>query len=164
MENYVFKKDYSIDRDCDEKKEATAEDLVPSAMIREYIKFHTEFMRRLPKIVVKKDKETFERVVPKLNKLAQILKGSIEATVDYEKWDSHIIMTFPFFEVTRDEERELFADIMKNCHNFNVTTTEDGKVRIYILINYFEEIMPNDWDAVNEIADDVILDMNEEEE
>lgn len=163
MENFVFKKGYSKEDDCIDEKDVTSEDIVPSSIVREYIKFHNLFMRRLPKIVVKKDKETFERVVPKLDKFAKIFNGSIEATVDYEKWDSHIVMTLPFFEIVRDEERELFLDILKNSHGFNITTTEDGKVRIYILINYFEEIMPSNWDEMTEIADDVMLNMPEED-
>jgi len=162
MDNYVFKRDYSRDDEFDNESEVTAEDLLPSSMVRDYLKFHTEFMRRLPKIIVQKDKETFERVVPKLNRLAKLLNGTIEATVDYEKWDSHIILTMPMFELVRDEEREIFADVIQNSHCFNITTTEDGKVRMYILINYFEEIMPGDWESMNKIADDVILDMDEE--
>ncbi len=163
MENYVFKKDYSKEDDCIDEKEITAEDIVPSPIAREYIKFHNSFMRRLPKIVVQKDKETFERVVPKLNELAKLLNGTIEATIDYEKWDSHIVMTLPFFEIARDEERKLFLDIFENSNGFNITATEDGKVRIYILINYFEEIMPSSWDEMTEIADDVMLNMSDEE-
>ena len=54
-------------------------------------------------------------------------------------------------------------DIFENSNGFNITATEDGKVRIYILINYFEEIMPSSWDEMTEIADDVMLNMSDEE-
>lgn len=88
------------------------------------------------------------------------LHGTIEATVDYQKWESHIIMVLPLLEFYRDSDKGLFLDILKNSHGFNVTATEDGKVRLYILINYFQEIMPKDWD---EIAYDVILGLSEED-
>ncbi len=161
MENYVFKKDYLKETNSRiPKDELTPEDILPSPLARDYLKFHNEFMRRLPKIVVQNDKETFERVVPKLNEFAKRLHGTIEATVDYQKWESHIIMVLPLLEFYRDSDKELFLDILKNSHGFNVTATEDGKVRLYILINYFQEIMPKDWD---EIADDVILGLSEED-
>ena len=163
MENYVFKKDYSKDTDACSVDVAESDDIFSSPMIREYLKFHSAFMRKLPKIVVPKDQMTFERLVPKLDELAKKFTGTIEATVDYQQWDSHIIMTLPFFELARDEDRELFMDIAQNTHAFNITATENGNVRIYIMINYFQEIMPKDWDDLNDIADEVILDMEDED-
>ena len=163
MENYVFKKDYSKDTDACSVDVAESDDIFSSPMIREYLKFHGAFMRKLPKIVVPKDQMTFERLVPKLDELAEKFNGTIEATVDYQQWDSHIIMTLPFFELARDEDRELFMDIAQNTHAFNITATENGNVRIYIMINYFQEIMPKDWDDLNDIADEVIIDMEDED-
>jgi len=157
MEDFIFKKDYTRKRDTIPAAEATAEDILPSPVAREYLEFHTAFMRRLPKYIVPKDKETFERVLPKLNNLAKRLGGSIEAKVDYHKWLSQIVVVLPFFEIYKPEDAELFIDIFQNSHSFNVTATDDGNVRIYIMINYFNEIMPKDMNEALEIAGSIIL-------
>jgi len=66
-------------------------------------------------------------------------------------------VVLPFFEIYKPEDAELFIDIFQNSHSFNVTATDDGNVRIYIMINYFNEIMPKDMNEALEIAGSIIL-------
>ena len=56
MENYIFRRDYSEQSVAPEN--ITAEDLAPNPLLRSYLKFYGEFMSKVPKIIVPKDKES----------------------------------------------------------------------------------------------------------
>lgn len=162
MENYIFKRDYTNQRIDPEN--VTAEDLAPNPLVRGYLKFYGEFMSKVPKIIVQKDKETFERLLPKLNEFAKRFDGSIEACVDYKKWYSYINVVLPFFEIATDEDAEILKDIAENAQDFCVEPTDDNMVRVHVMIHYFEDIMPNDIDELVEIAKSIIPDDTEEDD
>ncbi len=158
MDNIVFKRNYMGEEHslklCINENNA----YFISESARDYIHFQTKIFERLPKIIIEKDKETFERVVPKLDKFTQDHSGIIEATVDYKKWDSHIIMLLPFMEFDSKDDFELFSDITQNSHSFSISVTDEGLLRVYILINYFDEIVFEDEkmaELVIEVAEEI---------
>lgn len=156
MENYVFKRDYTEQSIAPE--DITAEDLAPNPMVRSYLKFYSEFMSRVPKVIVPKDKETFDRLVPKLDEFAKKFQGTIEAGIDYKHWHSYIDLILPFFEIATKEDAELMKDIAQNAQDFCVEAHGSNSVRVHIMIHYFEDIMPNDMNELIEIAQSINLD------
>lgn len=101
---------------------------------------------RIPKAIIPSDALTFERLLPKLDKFTELGKGTIRAVIDYYIWESYIEIYLPFLEFCTDEDFKLLQDISRNTNSFTVYSTEDGGVRLWILIHYFDEIYELDED------------------
>lgn len=153
MENFIFKRDYSEHGAAPE--DVTAEDIVPNPLARNYLKIYGEIMSKLPKIIVPKDKETFERLVPKLDELAKRFGGSIEAGIDYKHWHSYIDLILPFFEIATIADANLLQDIAQNTQDFCVEVHDTNSVRVHIMIHYFEDVIPDDMNELIEIAKNI---------
>lgn len=144
LENIVYEKDYSDEKVRRQSAEHALfeleDDILDQAIEGGFFKAYSEAMNAMPKYIVPEDKAAYEDLLPRLDRFARRLGGHIKGVVDYEKWDAHIILHLPYFEITTEEEHELLSDIAKKTHLFDVTGTEDGGVRVYIMINYFDEI------------------------
>ena len=141
LENIIYERDYAEEKmKCIEKESALHTQIFDHAIESGFFKAYSDAMRALPKYIVPADKAAYEDLLPRLDKLASKWGGRIKGVVDYEKWESYIVLVQPFLEFTTEEEHNLLVDIATKTHIFNVTPTEDGKVRIYIMINYFAEI------------------------
>ena len=144
LENIVYEKDYSDEKAMSKCADRTLfkleEDILEQAIDGGFFKVYSEAMNAMPKYIVPEDKAAYEDLLPRLDKFARRLGGRIKGVVDYEKWDAHIILHLPYFEITTQEEHELLSDIAKKTHLLDITGTEDGGVRVYIMINYFNEI------------------------
>ncbi len=164
MDNIIFKRNY-MGEDYDLSKNSRTDEHEPfiSESAFECIQFQVEVLKRLPKIIIQKDKETFERIVPKLNNFTKAHRGIIEATIDYNQYCSYIIMLLPFMELDSKDDLTLFTDIAQNCHNLLFSVTDEGLLRVYILINYFDEIEVEDKELAKiilEVAQEMGLDYN----
>ena len=71
--------------------------------------------------------------------------GKIHGVVDFEHWDAHIDLTLPMLEFDDSEDMPLLKDIGEKAHYCCITTQEDGKFRFHVMINYFEEIMSEEY-------------------
>lgn len=140
LESIIFEKDYSVD--TQEKPEMP--EILTKLKETGFFSFYGTLMQQIPKEIIEKDKETYERVLQSCDLYAQRMHGKVYGIVDYEKWESHIYLTVPFLELVDDEDREIWKDIVENVGTICVETTEDGKVRIRILIDYFREVIDPD--------------------
>ncbi|MBR3993791.1 MAG: DUF1273 family protein [Clostridia bacterium] len=93
-----------------------------------------------PKRVIPEDKETFYKLRDLLNVYVLMHHGKMSATVDCEKWYAKIEVFLSFVEFTSIEELVLLRYISEKVQNMTISPTDDGKVRMYIQINYFENI------------------------
>lgn len=93
-----------------------------------------------PKKVISEDKKTFHQLRELLNLYALMHHGKISATVDCENWYAYIELILPFVEFTSIEELVVLRYISENVQNMTISPTKDGKVRLYIQINYFENL------------------------
>ena len=145
MKNEVYEADY---RRNDEPKE------IPSAfdvaVETGFFKKYNDIMRSIPKGIVAEDKKNYEELLHKLDVLAKRRGGKIRGIVSYERFDSHIYVTLPFFEFSHKEEHELLAELEAKAHSLTFTATEDGMIQLSVMINYFEEI--GDTDEVFDMA------------
>lgn len=71
--------------------------------------------------------------------------GKIHGVVDFEHWDAHIDLTLPMLEFDDSEDMSLLKDIGEKAHYCCITTQEDSKFRFHVMINYFEEIMSEEY-------------------
>lgn len=93
-----------------------------------------------PKKVIPEDKKTFHQLRELLNLYALMHHGKISATVDCESWYAYIELILPFVEFTSIEELVVLRYISENVQNMTISPTKDGRVRLYIQINYFENL------------------------
>lgn len=140
MENYYYMRDYRAQKEEAEAEDAGGQDILQKLADSGVIAAYDKFLKRMPKVVVQKDKASFERLVPKLDQLAKTHHGKIRAVVDYTKWQSNIDVYLPFFECGHAEEYDLLRDIAENTHYFVVSAAENGQTHIHIMIHYFDEI------------------------
>lgn len=95
---------------------------------------------RIPKAIIPADALTFERLLPKLDKFTELGKGTIRAVIDYYMWESYFEIYLKHLEFFTEEDFLLLQDISRNTNSFTVYSTEDGGVRLWILIHYFDDI------------------------
>ena len=141
MENIVFERNYELPKEEDTLSSAIFERaFAPGGFFEEY----TKKMDAIPKVIVPEDKANYEYLLERCNGFAQKHHGSIRGVVDYRHWDSHIELFLPMLEFDDEEDMELLRDIGQKAHYLSVTH-ENGKYRVYILINYFQELMSDEY-------------------
>lgn len=143
MENIIYEKDYSKERDerISKGKLEEAEKFHDILKKSGILKAYGDRMKQIPKVVVPEDKANYEYLLNRLDKLAQKLGGKIHGIVSYDDWDAHIYVDLPYFEATSDEQHQLLREINEKAHNVTFYGQENGGVHISIMINYFEEVM-----------------------
>lgn len=139
MKNEVYEADYTREPNPDEGL-----GILGLARDTGFFKAYDDLMRSLPKYVVPEDKKNYEELLPKLDVLAKRKGGKIKGIVDYERWDAHIYITLPFFEFVHKDEVELLRELEAKAHSLTFSVTDDGKIRLSVMINYFEEIGDKD--------------------
>lgn len=139
MENEIYERDYSavVETPESEKVKAIFDRAVSGSFFRDY----NAAMDAIPKVIVQKDKENYEYLLSQCEKLAKQWHGRIKGVVDYKKWESHIEMVLPCVEFGTSDELALLRDISEKAHLVTFTTNEEGGITVYIMINYFEELM-----------------------
>lgn len=140
MENVVFERDYEEEHRKAHEQQSLDAKVFDTAIETGFWKAYGEMMDAIPKIVVPEDKAAYEDLLPRLDNLARRFGGKIHGEIRYDKWQSEIIVTLPFLEIGDDEEYQLFKDLAAKTHLVTISATEDGKVRVYVMINYFKEI------------------------
>lgn len=135
MKNEVYEADYRRNSRTEEIPGA-----FEIAVETGFFKTYNDIMRSIPKVIVPEDKKNYEELLRKLDSLAKRRGGMIRGIVNYEKFDSHIYITLPFFEFSHKEEHELLAELESKAHSLTFTVTDDGMIQLSVMINYFEEI------------------------
>lgn len=138
--NYIFSQDY--------RENKTEESLIHKKRRIEGIKTlcgdglidTSNPLYRIPKAIIPNDAITFERLLPKLDKFTELGKGTIRAVIDYYMWESYIEIYMKHLEFFTEEDFLLLQDISRSTNSFTVQSTEDGGIRLWILIHYFDEI------------------------
>ncbi len=141
MENIVFERNYELPKEEDTLSSAIFEQaFAPGGFFEEY----TKKTDAIPKVIVPEDKANYEYLLERGDGFAKKHHGRIRGVVDYRHWDSHIELFLPMLEFDDEEDMELLRDIGEKAHYLSVTH-ENGKYRVYILINYFQELMSDEY-------------------
>lgn len=135
MKNEIYEADYTRD-----EEEEPVSDAFLLAMETGFFKRYNDIMNSIPKIIVAQDKQNYEELLSRLDAHAKRKRGKIKGIVDYQKWDSHIYITLPFFEFIHKDEYELLRDLATKTNGLTFTVTEDGEIQLSVMINYFDEI------------------------
>lgn len=107
---------------------------------REYLNIYTYCKKRVPKSIVQKDKEAYERLLKKCDGMVSLYGGKIEAAVSYDLWQANIRLTLPFVEFCNGPGYELLRDIMENTDTFCIVPCGENQLAADITIDYFEEL------------------------
>lgn len=141
MENIEFERNY-------EKQSVGAEDkflfeqMAPGG-------FFESFQKKLdaiPKVIVPEDKANYEYLLEKCDIFAQRNFGRIHGVVDYTHWDAHIDVIVPMLEFCDPEDMALLKDIGEKAHYLNVDLVDGGGYRLHIRINYFQELITDEYE------------------
>jgi sugar-specific transcriptional regulator TrmB len=65
--------------------------------------------------------------------------------VDYEHWDAHIDLYLKMLEFDDAEDMAFVKEIGEKAHYLCITPEEGGGFRVHIMINYFEELMSEEY-------------------
>ena len=65
--------------------------------------------------------------------------------MDYEHWDAHIELYLRMLEFDDAEDMAFVKDIGEKAHYLCITPEESGGYRVHIMINYFEELMSEEY-------------------
>ena len=109
MKNEIYEADY---RRREERSEFP--NAFDDAVMTGFFKAYGDIMRSIPKMIVPQDKKNYEELLLKLDALAKRRHGSIRGVVSYERWDSHIYVTLPFFEFSDQEEHKLLGSMERD--------------------------------------------------
>lgn len=139
MENEIYERDYQTQEKTPEIERANA--IFDRAVYGGFFREYNDAMNAIPKVVVPKDKENYEYLLKRCEEIAKQWHGHIKGVVDYDHWDSHIVLTLPCVEFGNAEELALLREIAEKAHLVTFTANEDGGITMNIMINYFEELM-----------------------
>ncbi len=137
MENEVFERDYTTYKEADG---GYSDEIFDQIMTGGFFKAYTEAMNQVPKVIVQKDKENYEYLLPLCDDIAKRHGGKIRAVVDYEKWLSYIELHLKFLAFEDTDEMNVLKEIAERAHSVTIESETDG-VFMRIMICYFEELM-----------------------
>ena len=141
MENIVFERNYETTEKDDRATAVFERAFAPGGFMEEFIKK----MDAIPKVVVPKDKENYEYLLDRCDDYAKRHHGRIRGVVDYEHWDAHIDLYLRMLEFDDAEDMAFVKDIGEKAHYLCITPEESGGYRVHIMINYFEELMSEEY-------------------
>ena len=141
MENTVFERNYEIAEKDDRATAVFERAFAPGGFMEEF----TKKMDAIPKVVVPKDKENYEYLLNRCDDYAKRHHGRIRGVVDYEHWVAHIDLYLRMLEFDDAEDMAFVKDIGEKAHYLCITPEESGGYRVHIMINYFEELMSEEY-------------------
>ena len=141
MNNEIYEADYTRK---DEPSSGNGIDILELAKTTGFFRVYDELMKSMPKYINETDRQNYEELLHKLDAFARRKGGKIKGIISYEHWDAHIYITLPFFEFVHKDEKELLNDLETKAHSLTFTVTDDGKIQLSVMINYFDEIGDKD--------------------
>lgn len=152
MNNEVYERDYS--QDSEVANQPLKDDLFSHVSPDGFFKIFGDALRAMPKYIVPEDKKAYDSLLPRLDSFAKQWHGKIREEINYQRWDAHITVELPFLEFSTPEDYSLLSEIASTTNNVTLTATEQGGVKLYIMINYFDEI----GDTENLISESLLQD------
>ena len=143
MENTVFERNYEIEEKDDRARAVFERAFATGGFMEEF----TKKMDAIPKVIVPEDKENYEYLLKQCDDYAKRHHGRIRGVVDYEHWDAHIDLYLKMLEFDDAEDMALVKEIGERAHYLCITPEKDGGYRFHIMINYFEELMSEEYGA-----------------
>ena len=140
MENIVYKRDYKEAKAARDKQHRND---IPSQVFdylitSDAIKDMNDAYAEMPRVINDGHKAAYERILNALDQIANTFGGQIEGVVDYQNWEASIFVVLPFVEFSSVDELALLKDIASNSQTVTFTVTAEGKVRMKMLIDYFD--------------------------
>lgn len=140
MENIVYKRDYKEAKAARDKQ--TRND-IPSQVFdylitSDALATMNDAYTEMPRVINDGHKAAYERILNALDQIANTFGGQIEGVVDYQNWEASIFVVLPFVEFSSVDELALLKDIASNSQTVTFTVTPEGKVRMKMLIDYFD--------------------------
>lgn len=142
MENMEFERNYEKQSVSEEDKLFFEQVVAPGGLFESFQKK----LDAIPKVIVPEDKANYEYLLEKCDIFAQRNFGRIHGVVDYTHWDAHIDVIVPMLEFCDPEDMALLKDIGEKAHYLTVDLVEDGRYRVHIRINYFQELITDEYE------------------
>lgn len=142
MENMEFEHNYEKQSVSEEDKLFFEQVVAPGGLFESFQKK----LDAIPKVIVPEDKANYEYLLEKCDIFAQRNFGRIHGVVDYTHWDAHIDLIVPMLEFCDPEDMALLKDIGEKAHYLTVDLVEDGRYRVHIRINYFQELITDEYE------------------
>lgn len=141
MENSVFERNYETEKPDERARAVFDRVFAPGGFMEEF----TKKMDAIPKVIVPEDKENYEYLLKRCDDHAKKHHGRVRGVVDYEHWDAHIDLYLRMLEFDDPEDMTFLKEIGEKAHYLCITPEEDGGFRVHIMINYFQELMSEEY-------------------
>lgn len=141
MENSVFERNYETEKPDERARAVFDRVFAPGGFMEEF----TKKMDAIPKVIVPEDKENYEYLLKQCDDYAKRNHGRVRGVVDYEHWDAHIDLYLRMLEFDDPEDMTFLKEIGEKAHYLCITPEEDGGFRVHIMINYFQELMSEEY-------------------
>ena len=140
MENIVYKRDYKEVKAARDKQNLND---IPSQVFdylitSDALATMNDAYTEMPRAINDGHKAAYERILNSLDRIANTFGGQIEGVVDYQNWEASIFVVHPFVEFSSVDELALLKDIASNSQTVTFTVMPEGKVRMKMLIDYFD--------------------------
>ena len=141
MQTNVFERNYETEKPDERARAIFDRAFAPGGFMDEF----TKKMDAIPKVIVPEDKENYEYLLQKCDDHAKKHHGRVRGVVDYEHWDAHIDLYLRMLEFDDPEDMTFLKEIGEKAHYLCITPEEDGGFRVHIMINYFQELMSEEY-------------------
>lgn len=130
---YIYDEDREENRAADEFWEAISE----SPKLREAFQMH----RSIPRVINPSHKDVFAYMVKEADAFARDFGGTIEASIDYDRYKAEIRLILPFFDMTQKREKFFFMKAMALTDSIDVTPAADNdNINMTLNFKYFTEL------------------------
>lgn len=130
---YIYNENRAENRAANEFWEAISE----SPKLREAF----EMRRSIPRMINPSHQNVFTYMVKEADAFACDFGGTIEASIDYDRYIAEIRLVLPFFDMTQKREKFFFIKAMALTDSIDVSPAADNEnINVTLNFKYFTEL------------------------
>ena len=130
---YIYNEDREDNRAANDFWDAVCE----SSKLREAFELH----RSVPRMINPSHQNVFTYMVKEADAFARDFGGTIEASIDYDRYKAEIKLLLPFFDMTQKREKFFFMKAMALTDSIDVTPAADNEnINMTLNFKYFTEL------------------------
>lgn len=130
---YIYNENRAENRAANEFWEAISE----SPKLREAF----EMRRSIPRMINPSHQNVFTYMVKEADAFARDFGGTIEASIDYDRYIAEIRLVLPFFDMTQKREKFFFIKAMALTDSIDVSPAADNEnINVTLNFKYFTEL------------------------
>lgn len=144
MDDIIYEQDYRRTQE-DIDRASSSIQIFDRAFNGSFIKDYVAAMDAIPKVIVPEDQKNYEYLLSLCDTVAKQNRWKVKGVVDYHRWYSYIELTMPCAEFDDADSLALLREAAERAATVTFEAQKDGAVKLHIMINYFQELISEEY-------------------